>query len=40
LLALPVNAFETELLKPIRSDKTIYVCFDQNHYSRVSHLAN
>jgi transposase len=33
LLALPVNAFETDLLKPIRSDKTIYVCFDQNHYS-------
>jgi hypothetical protein len=34
LLALPVNAFETDLLKPIRSDKTIYVCFDQKSGAR------
>lgn len=33
LLALPGNAFDTDLTKPVRSDKTIYVCFDQNNYS-------
>ena len=33
LLALPVNAFDTDLVKPIRSDKTIYVRFDQTDYS-------
>ncbi|MGH9847550.1 MAG: Mu transposase domain-containing protein, partial [Blastocatellia bacterium] len=31
--ALPVNAFETDLVRPIRSDKTIYVRFDGNDYS-------
>jgi hypothetical protein len=30
---LPVNAFDTDLVKPIRSDKTIYVRFDLNDYS-------
>jgi transposase len=33
LLPLPVNAFDTDLVKPIRSDKTIYVRFDLNDYS-------
>jgi transposase len=33
LLPLPAHPFETDLLKPIRSDKTIYVRFDQNDYS-------
>jgi transposase len=33
LLRLPANAFETDLLKPAKSDKTIYVRFDQNDYS-------
>jgi len=33
LLALPANAFDTDLVRPIRSDKTIYVRFDQNDYS-------
>lgn len=33
LLALPVHPFETDLVKPVRSDKTIYVRFDQNDYS-------
>ncbi|QQS47093.1 MAG: IS21 family transposase [Acidobacteriota bacterium] len=33
LLPLPVNAFDTNLIKPIRSDKTIYVRFDLNDYS-------
>jgi transposase len=33
LIALPVHAFETDLVRPIRSDKTIYVRFDQNDYS-------
>ena len=33
LLGLPVNAFETDLVRPIRSDKTIYVRFDLNDYS-------
>jgi hypothetical protein len=33
LLSLPVNAFDTDLVKPIRSDKTIYVRFDLNDYS-------
>ncbi|MGH9836050.1 MAG: IS21 family transposase [Blastocatellia bacterium] len=33
LLALPVNAFDTDLVKPLRSDKTIYVRFDANDYS-------
>jgi transposase len=33
LLPLPVNAFNTDLVRPIRSDKTIYVRFDLNDYS-------
>ncbi len=33
LLPLPAHPFETDLLKPIRSDKTIYLRFDQNDYS-------
>lgn len=33
LLALPVHAFSTDLVRPIRSDKTIYVRFDLNDYS-------
>jgi transposase len=33
LLPLPVNAFDTDLVKPARSDKTIYVRFDLNDYS-------
>jgi len=33
LLALPVNAFETDLVRPAKSDKTIYVRFDLNDYS-------
>jgi transposase len=33
LLPLPVHAFSTDLVRPIRSDKTIYVRFDLNDYS-------
>lgn len=33
LLSLPLNAFETDLVKPVRSDKTLYVRFDLNDYS-------
>ena len=33
LLQLPQHPFETDLVKPIRSDKTIYVRFDLNDYS-------
>lgn len=33
LLPLPENDFDTDLVRPIRSDKTIYVRFDQNDYS-------
>ena len=33
LLALPASAFETDLVRPARSDKTIYVRFDGNDYS-------
>jgi hypothetical protein len=33
LLPLPSHPFETELIKPVRSGKTIYVRFDLNDYS-------
>ena len=33
LLPLPINAFECDLIKPVRSGKTIYVRFDSNDYS-------
>ena len=33
LLPLPAHPFECDLVKPIRSDKTIYVHFDLNDYS-------
>jgi len=33
LIALPANPFDTDLVRPIKSDKTIYVRFDQNDYS-------
>lgn len=33
LLPLPSNAFDTDLTKPVRSDKTIYIRFDGNDYS-------
>ncbi len=33
LLSLPVHPFETQLLVPVRSAKTIYVRFDLNDYS-------
>lgn len=33
LLPLPINAFECDLIRPIRSGKTIYVRFDSNDYS-------
>lgn len=33
LLSLPAHAFETDLLVPVRSEKTIYVRFDLNDYS-------
>jgi hypothetical protein len=32
-LPLPAHPFETDLIKPIRSDKTLYVRFDLNDYS-------
>jgi len=33
LIPLPSNRFETDLVRTVRSDKTIYVRFDQNDYS-------
>jgi Mu transposase, C-terminal domain len=33
LVPLPSHRFETDLVKTVRSDKTIYVRFDQNDYS-------
>jgi transposase len=33
LLPLPVHAFDTDLITPVRSGKTIYVRFDLNDYS-------
>ena len=33
LIPLPSHRFETDLVKMVRSDKTIYVRFDQNDYS-------
>jgi hypothetical protein len=33
LIPLPSHRFETDLVKTVRSDKTIYVRFDQNDYS-------
>ncbi len=33
LLTLPIHAFETDLVVPARSEKTIYVRFDLNDYS-------
>jgi transposase len=33
LLPLPVNQFESDLIRVVRSDKTIYVRFDLNDYS-------
>src|SRR5215467_12830155 len=33
LLPLPANAFECDLIKPVRSGKTIYARFDGNDYS-------
>jgi transposase len=33
LLSLPPHPFDTDLVQPICSDKTIYVRFDQNDYS-------
>lgn len=33
LLPLPQHPFETDLVRPVRSDKTIYVHFDLNDYS-------
>ncbi|MGH9852864.1 MAG: IS21 family transposase [Blastocatellia bacterium] len=33
LLPLPQHPFETDLVRPVRSDKTIYVRFDLNDYS-------
>jgi transposase len=33
LLTLPAHPFETDLLLPVRSEKTIYVRFDLNDYS-------
>lgn len=33
LLPLPAHPFETDLIRVVRSDKTIYVRFDQNDYS-------
>lgn len=33
LLPLPSHPFETELIKPVRSGKTIYIRFDLNDYS-------
>ena len=33
LLPLPVHSFETDLIQPVRSGKTIYIRFDLNDYS-------
>ena len=33
LLPLPAHPFDTDLIRVVRSDKTIYVRFDQNDYS-------
>jgi transposase len=33
LLPLPVHAFDTDTIVPVRSEKTIYVRFDKNDYS-------
>ena len=33
LLPLPANPFETDLVRPVRSDKTIFCRFDLNDYS-------
>jgi hypothetical protein len=33
LLTLPAHRFDTDLIRVVRSDKTIYVRFDQNDYS-------
>jgi transposase len=33
LLPLPLHPFDTDLVKPVHSDKTIYVRFDLNDYS-------
>jgi transposase len=33
LVPLPSHRFETDLIKTVRSDKTIYIRFDQNDYS-------
>ena len=33
LLPLPAHPFDTDLMRVVRSDKTIYVRFDQNDYS-------
>jgi len=33
LLSLPAHPFDTDLIRGVRSDKTIYVRFDQNDYS-------
>ena len=33
LLPLPVHPFNSELVRPVRSDKTLYVRFDLNDYS-------
>jgi transposase len=38
LLPLPAHPFETDLLQPVRSGKTIYVRFDLNEYS-IPHTA-
>jgi transposase len=39
LLKLPANPFETDLLRTVRSDKTIYVRFDLNDYSIPPHAV-
>jgi len=39
LLPLPAHPFETQLLVPVRSGKTIYVRFDLNDYSIPPHLV-
>lgn len=33
VLPLPAHPFGTDLIVPVRSDKTIYVRFDLNNYS-------
>ncbi|HKM53199.1 MAG TPA: IS21 family transposase [Isosphaeraceae bacterium] len=38
LLALPVNPFDTDLVLPVRSGKTIYIRFDLNDYT-IPHTA-